>query len=129
MTLPTRANVLFIGPQSVFTTSGVFSNTAFARSDNHPILQSVDWRSVNVASAIREVIFTDPFGVVFDSVSNNLIQAATVTIYTSAGVKCVPGAQIALGDLNPQVTNATGTYNFNCINGDYYITVSATGYY
>jgi Ca-activated chloride channel homolog len=54
MTLPSHANVLFIGPQTVFTTSGTFSNTGFVRTVDHPILQSADWRNVNVASVIRE---------------------------------------------------------------------------
>jgi Ca-activated chloride channel homolog len=52
-TLPPRANVLFIGPQDVFTTSGTFSNTAFVRAESHRVLESVDWRGVSVLSAQR----------------------------------------------------------------------------
>ena len=72
--------------------------------------------------------FVNPYGVVFDAVSNNPIQGATVTIYTSSGVQCTPGSQIASTDTNPQTTSATGEYSFLCNNGDYYITISATGY-
>lgn len=52
-TLPPNANVLLIGPQTVFTTSGSFSNTGFIRTEPHPIMQSVDWRTVNVLQADR----------------------------------------------------------------------------
>ena len=72
--------------------------------------------------------FVDPYGVVFDSVTNNPIEGATVTIFTSAGTQCTPGDQIASTDSNPQTTSSTGEYSFLCANGDYYITVSATGY-
>ncbi|HEY3291545.1 MAG TPA: BatA and WFA domain-containing protein [Anaerolineae bacterium] len=47
MTLPVHANVLLIGAQSVFTTNGTFSNTAFVSSEQHPILANVDWRTIN----------------------------------------------------------------------------------
>lgn len=53
MTLPARANVMLIGAQSVFTTSGVFSNTGYVRTESHPIVRQVDWRSVNVLDARR----------------------------------------------------------------------------
>ena len=72
--------------------------------------------------------FVDPFGIVFDSVSNNPIQGAVVTIFTSAGVQCTPGSEIVITDANPQTTGSDGAYSFNTLNGDYYITVSATGY-
>ena len=53
MTLPPRANVLLLGAQSVFTTSGTFSNTAFVRAEEHPLLQAVDWRNVNALEVQR----------------------------------------------------------------------------
>ena len=53
MTLPAHASVLFIGAQSVFTTSGTFSSTAFMRSEQHPVLNSVDWRNVNALDIYR----------------------------------------------------------------------------
>lgn len=53
VTLPANANALLIGPQTVFTTSGIFSNTGFSRVEQHPIMQSVDWRSINVLDAQR----------------------------------------------------------------------------
>ena len=72
--------------------------------------------------------FVDPYGVVFDSITNNPIQGATVTIFTSTGTQCTPGDQIASTDTNPQTTSSTGEYSFLCANGSYYITVSASGY-
>ncbi len=53
VTLPARANALLIGAQSVFTTSGVFSNTDYVRTEAHPIARNVDWRGVNVLDAQR----------------------------------------------------------------------------
>ncbi|BCX04417.1 MAG: hypothetical protein KatS3mg053_2355 [Candidatus Roseilinea sp.] len=52
-TLPARANALLIGAQSVFTTSGVFSNTDYVRTEPHPIARNVDWRGVSVLDARR----------------------------------------------------------------------------
>ncbi|PIY82871.1 MAG: hypothetical protein COY78_04470 [Candidatus Omnitrophica bacterium CG_4_10_14_0_8_um_filter_44_12] len=95
------------------------------------LVKGINYLSVTVdgvTSSIREISFVDPFGVVFDAVSNNPVQGAVVTIYTSAGVQCVPGVQIAATDSNPQTTGADGVYGFLTINGDFYFTVSASGY-
>lgn len=46
--LPPHANVLFIGPQQVFTATDTFSNTGYVRTVSHPIAQSLNWRTVNV---------------------------------------------------------------------------------
>jgi uncharacterized repeat protein (TIGR01451 family) len=81
-----------------------------------------------VASAIISVTFVDPYGVVFDSVTDTPVKGAEVTIYTSAGVKCVPGVQIAATDSNPQTTGVDGAYGYLTINGDFYITVNSSGY-
>jgi hypothetical protein len=51
MTLPANASALVIGAQAVFSASGSFSNTAYVRADSHPVLQSVDWRNVNLLDA------------------------------------------------------------------------------
>ncbi len=73
--------------------------------------------------------FIDPFGIVFDSATNNKIAGAVVTIYRSAtGIPAVPGTDLAPGDVNPVVTGANGAYGFNTAPGDYYITVTADGY-
>jgi hypothetical protein len=53
MTLPPGANAMLIGAQSVFTTSGVFSNTDYVRTESHPVARQMDWRSVNVLDARR----------------------------------------------------------------------------
>ncbi|GIV85906.1 MAG: hypothetical protein KatS3mg052_2913 [Candidatus Roseilinea sp.] len=52
-TLPARANALLIGAQSVFTPSGIFSNTDYVRTAPHPIARNVDWRGVSVLDARR----------------------------------------------------------------------------
>lgn len=49
--LPPRANVLLIGPQAVFNTTDTFSNTGYVRTESHPIMQAVNWRTVNVQSS------------------------------------------------------------------------------
>ena len=81
------------------------------------------------------ITFTDPFGVVFDSVSDNPIENVTVTLYydndAGAGrdwIQAVSGTHIVAGDSNPQITGSDGFYSFNCIDGDFYITVSAAEY-
>ena len=53
VTLPANANALIIGAQSVFSTSGTFSNTAYVRSETQPIVQDLDWRTVNVLDIQR----------------------------------------------------------------------------
>ena len=83
----------------------------------------------NLASEFCEAIFIDPKGVVFDSVSNNPIKGAQVTLYNATtNQPCTAGAEIALTDTNPYTTSANGQYSFNAINGNYYLRVSASGY-
>ncbi len=53
MTLPPQANVMFIGAQSPFSTTGVFSNTEYVRTESHPVTRQLDWRNVNVLDARR----------------------------------------------------------------------------
>ncbi|MEW6095090.1 MAG: SdrD B-like domain-containing protein [bacterium] len=95
-------------------------------------------------SPIVNVTFANPFGIVFDSnsASNNPIGSAVVTLYYDddpgpgrnwvvAQPDSAPGAgdgQMDFTDSNPRTTAADGFYNFNCINGDFYIEVSASGY-
>ena len=81
------------------------------------------------------ISFTNPFGVVFDSVSNNLIENATITLYYDndpgigrTWIQAVSDVHIAGGDSNPQTTAADGFYSYSCINGDFYINITAAGY-
>ena len=53
VTLPFNSNALIVGASGAFSTSGSFSNTAYVRNEGHPILQSVDWRNVNLLDAQR----------------------------------------------------------------------------
>jgi uncharacterized repeat protein (TIGR01451 family) len=83
----------------------------------------------NLTSKFCEITYIDPEGVVFDSVSNNPIQGAQVTLYNATtNQPCTPGEEIADTDANPQTTGADGHYSFNAINGNYYLRVSASGY-
>ncbi|MDP3297136.1 MAG: hypothetical protein Q8N09_06020 [Thermodesulfovibrionia bacterium] len=83
----------------------------------------------NLSSEAINVVFIDPDGVVFDSVSNNPIKGAQVTLYNATtNQPCTPGVEIALLDANPQITGVNGYYNFNAVNGNYYLRVSAAGY-
>jgi hypothetical protein len=53
MTLPANANVMFIGAQTPFSTTGIFSNTEYVRIEAHPVTRQLDWRNVNVLDARR----------------------------------------------------------------------------
>ncbi len=86
-------------------------------------------------SLLKEVTFYDPFGIVFDSVNNNPVTGATVTLYydndPGSGrdwIPAQPGSHIVAGDINPQITDVEGFYSFICANGDFYIDIIAAGY-
>ncbi len=49
-TPPAGANVLWVG-RSPFDTGEIFTNTLLMRASPHPLLQSVDWRTVRVVEA------------------------------------------------------------------------------
>ncbi|MCS7061482.1 MAG: VWA domain-containing protein [Anaerolineae bacterium] len=51
ITLPPQAHALYIGDAAPFTVTGQFSNTAYVRTEAHPIVESVDWRPVHILSA------------------------------------------------------------------------------
>ena len=77
------------------------------------------------------VTFTDPFGIVFDSVSNNPIGGATVTLYYNGHIASVAAGELAPGDVNPVITGANGAFAFNVVhppNVDLNMTVTASGY-
>jgi len=77
------------------------------------------------------VTFTDPFGIVFDSVSNNPIGGATVTLYYNGHIATVAAGELAPGDVNPVITGANGAFAFNVVhppNADLNMTVTASGY-
>jgi hypothetical protein len=82
-----------------------------------------------VASDVVSLLFTDPFGVVFDSSTSQLINNATVTIRRAAtGEPAVVGTDLDPTDVNPVVTGSDGFYSFLAADGNYYITVEAEGY-
>jgi uncharacterized repeat protein (TIGR01451 family) len=89
-----------------------------------------------VASNVIELKFADPFGVVFDSVTNDLIADANVTLYYNdpnlGWIVAGPGVHFdntALGAggvaaTNPQTTAADGYYAFMAIDGDFYLDIA-----
>ncbi len=86
-------------------------------------------------SVLKEVTFYDPFGIVFDSVNDNPIEGATVTLYydNDSGpgrdwILAQPGVHIVAEDVNPQTTAADGFYSFICTNGDFYTDINVAGY-
>lgn len=81
-----------------------------------------------VSSDINEYLLVDPYGFVFDSVSNAPITGAVVTVYKSDGTLAQPGVDLHPADMNPYTTLSDGFYNFNAVNGNYYMTVSAAGF-
>lgn len=83
-----------------------------------------------VSSDIVDVSLTDPFGVVFDSVSNQPIEGAVVSIYKSSTntLALTNGSELATTDQNPYTTGADGFYSFLSANDDYYIVITADGY-
>ncbi|MFT7537985.1 MAG: putative repeat protein (TIGR01451 family), partial [Lysobacterales bacterium] len=111
------------GTVSLASTFDVTVGTALKKGVNYVSV------TVNgVASNILELLFTDPFGVVFDSLSNDTMTSAEVTIFTSAGTMAIPGTHIHPTDVNPVTTGADGFYSFLTVPGNYTITVSAAGF-
>jgi len=83
-----------------------------------------------VSSTIVALTFTDPFGVVFDSVEDNVLQNAVVSLYRAADdqLATVADGDIDSGDSNPQTTGTDGVFAFLAANGNYYIRISIPGY-
>ncbi|MCA9400241.1 MAG: DUF11 domain-containing protein [Candidatus Omnitrophica bacterium] len=82
-----------------------------------------------VASDIIELKLTDPFGVVFDSISDQPINGAEVSIYlASTDELAVPGTDLAADDVNPVTTGTDGFYSFLTAPNDYYIVINTAGY-
>ena len=81
-----------------------------------------------VASDIYELLFTDPYGVIFDGLNDNLIQGAEVSIFTSFGTLAVPGTHIHPTDVNPVIVGDDGFYSFLTAPGDYTISVNVPGF-
>lgn len=87
----------------------------------------------NVASSMIDVVFADPYGIIYDSELNLPIEDAVVTIQRSldGGItwnNAVPGVDIAPTDINPQTTGSDGSYSYLTVNGDFRLVVSRTGY-
>lgn len=83
-----------------------------------------------VGSNISTYTLVDPFGVVFDSSSNDEIEGATVSLFRSSDdvLANFADGDIDAADVNPQVVGADGFYSFLAASGQYYIVVEKTGY-
>jgi len=68
-------------------------------------------------------ILIDPFGIVYDAVTGEVIAGATVVLYTASGNIYTGSPQP-----NPQSSRADGGYNFDVAPGQYYLTAAADGY-
>jgi len=87
----------------------------------------------DTTSNITTVYLVDPWGIVYDSITNNPIQNAIVTLWynhpVSGWIEARPGVEIAAGDSNPQTTSSNGIFSFNSqAGGTYKLTVSANNY-
>ena len=83
----------------------------------------------DVASDIFTYKLTDPFGIIFDSASNNPIEGAEVSIFRAVDdVLAVLGVDLDASDSNPVTTGSDGFYSFLTAPADYYITVTAAGF-
>ena len=111
------------GTDGTWSIAGSSYTASLVKGTNYLVV-TVD----GVTSDVISLTFTDPFGIVFDSTTNEPIANAIVTIYNQNGTLCVPGVDISGGDFNPQTTAADGFYSFLCANGNFYITVEAPGY-
>ncbi len=112
-------------------TGTVDSSGNYAVTLSKTLFKGANFLSVTVdqvASSIITVYSADPFGIVFDSETNEAVTGAVVTLYTSSGGLAQPGVDIASTDTNPLTTGADGFYSFLAVNGSYYIRVSAAGY-
>jgi uncharacterized repeat protein (TIGR01451 family) len=69
------------------------------------------------------VSLIDPYGVVYDAVTGQVIEGATVTLYSAGGMIYQGSPQP-----NPQKSRVDGKYNFDVAPGTYYIGVTKDGY-
>jgi uncharacterized repeat protein (TIGR01451 family) len=81
-----------------------------------------------VSSKLFEYVLNDLSGLVFDSVSNHLVQNAQVYLYNEDGTLAVPGVDISPLDVNPYVTGVSGEYVFLTQAGPFRIKIVAAGY-
>jgi uncharacterized repeat protein (TIGR03803 family) len=111
-------------------TSGLAAGTNTLSVTTYDSLGSAITSSLQIT-----VTFTDPFGIVFNSTTDNPIEGAVVTLYydndSGAGrdwITAVSGTHIPASESNPQTTGSDGYYSYNCIDGDFYIDIAAPGY-
>jgi len=84
-------------------------------------------------SQMLSITFVDPYGIVYDSQTNQPIEGAQVKIQrsTDGGITwfdAVPGVDIAATDQNPQTTGSDGAYSYLTVNGAFRFVVSKNGY-
>ncbi len=134
-----------VGSGTVNNTSGTAYDT-FSVTLTTALTKGINYLAVvvdGIASLRKRISLTDPFGVVFDSSSNKLINNATVAIYRKSDnqlaeksicanpldpLEITTVKDIDCNDTNPFITGGDGFYFFLTASADYYIRVSATGY-
>ncbi|MBF0522600.1 MAG: DUF11 domain-containing protein [Candidatus Omnitrophica bacterium] len=100
---------------------------------NSPLVRALNFLSVTVngvASNILEVKMTDPFGIVFDSTTNNPVKEAVVSLYRVSDnqLATVAAGDLDAGDVNPITTGSDGFYSYITASGNYYVRINAAGY-
>jgi len=72
----------------------------------------------------------DPYGIVYDALTNELIEGATVTLF-DFDTDEMTSLPLYLGEkqLNPEITEEDGYYDYFVWPGEYYLTAVAPGYY
>jgi len=148
-----NGKLLLAAGSGTVTGSGNYSvtlTTALPSATNY-LSVTVGSSANETTSALIEVALTDPFGYVYNSSTNQVIQGATVTLYdattkqiasgtvqscNAAGVccnmtgTCVGPSGTTTGNPpgNPFTTLSDGFYSFLASPGQYYLNVSAAGY-
>ncbi len=133
--LDASGNLLLAVGSGTVTAGGTYSvtaTTALPTATNFLSI-TVGVPTLETTSYIIQVSLTDPFGIVFNSVTNLPIQGAQVTVYSQAtklpatGVQSCNAASVC-SSANPYTTLADGFYSFLVPPGQYYLGISAPGY-
>jgi uncharacterized repeat protein (TIGR01451 family) len=122
------SNITLVGSSTV---GGDGSFTVTADTDLPSGTNSIYVAINGVASGVINVTLVDPYGVVFDSETDDPIAGAVLTLYyDDAGdwIVAEPGVHIDSDDENPQTTGSDGEYAYDVISGDYRFEIDRVGY-
>jgi len=133
--LDASGNLLLTAGSGVVTGGGTYSvtlTTALPTATNF-LSVTVGSSANETTSAIIQVSLTDPFGYVYNSSTNQVIQGAVVTLINATTKLAATGVQSCnlsgtCTTANPFTTLADGFYSFLASPGQYYLSVSAAGF-